>query len=62
MGVFMKSTEIDRCWSSGKLSGGAFRCRIPLLGNRVVSGKLAAVRLRRDSGVGRYPNLGDLAW
>ena len=33
MGVFMKSTEIDRCWSSGKLSGGVFRCRIPLLGN-----------------------------
>lgn len=51
----MKSTEIDRCWSSGKLSGGVFRCRIPLLDTPVVSGKPTAVRLRRDGGVGRYP-------
>lgn len=51
MCVFMKSTEIDRCWSSGKLSGGVFRCRIPLLDTHVMSGKLTAVRLRRDSGV-----------
>jgi len=58
----MKSTEIDRCWSSRKLSGGVFRCRIPLFGNRVVSGKLTAVRLRRDGGWDGLPEPPVTGW
>lgn len=59
----MKSTEIDRYWSSGKLSGGVFRCRIPLLDTPVMSGKLSDVDIGWDCspppegqwGGGRYP-------